>query len=132
AVEMTGETLDVHAHSSVSHLDTRNVIGIVPGKIHPGDYVLYTAHWDPLAVKPDVAGPDKIYNGAIDNGMGVSSILEIGEAFAHNKRPQRSIAIIDWTLEEQGLLGSQYFAEHPIWPLNKMVGGRKRDGGVPQ
>jgi hypothetical protein len=59
----------------------------VPGSKHPDDYILYTAHWDHLGIKPDVAGPDKIYNGAIDNGMGVSSILELGEAFAHDKPP---------------------------------------------
>ena len=128
-VAMTGETLDVHAHSSIAHLDTRNVVGIVPGTKKPGEFILYTAHWDHLGVKPDVAGPDKIYNGAIDNGMGVSSILEIGEAFAH-ARPQRSVAIICWTLEEQGLLGSLYFAEHPIWPLSHIVGGVNLDGGL--
>ena len=56
--------------------------------------------------------------------MGVSSILELGEAFAHDKpAPQRSIAIVCWTLEEQGLLGSEYFAKHPVWPLNHIVGG---------
>ena len=131
AVDMAGETLDVHAHSSFRLLNTRNIVGIVPGYKHPDQYVLYTAHWDHLGVKPDVAGPDKIYNGAIDNGMGVSSILEIGEAFAHGKRPQRTVAIIDWTLEEQGLLGSQYFAEHPLWPLNRIVGGVNLDGGLP-
>ncbi len=130
AVEMTGETLDVHAHSTVAHLNTRNVVGIIPGYKHPDDFVLYTAHWDHLGIKPDVAGPDKIYNGAIDNGMGVSSILEIGEAFAHGPRPQRSIAIICWSLEEQGLLGSQYFAQHPIWPLSHIVGGVNLDGGL--
>ncbi|MDE3116389.1 MAG: M28 family peptidase, partial [Pseudomonadota bacterium] len=81
----------------------------------------------------DVAGPDKIYNGAVDNGMGVSSILEIAEKFAHDKPgPDRSIAFIDWTLEEQGLLGSQYFAEHPIWPLNHIVGGVNLDANLPE
>ncbi|HEY4943262.1 MAG TPA: M28 family peptidase [Rhizomicrobium sp.] len=130
-VAMSGETLDVHAHSTIAHLDTRNIIGVVPGLKHPNDYVLYTAHWDHLGIKPDVAGPDKIYNGAIDNGMGVSSILEIGEAFAHARPgPQRSIAIICWTLEEQGLLGSQYFAVHPVWPLAHIVGGVNLDGGL--
>ena len=132
AVDMAGETLDVRAHSNFKLLNTRNIIGIVPGSKHPDQYFLYTAHWDHLGVKPDVAGPDKIYNGAIDNGMGVSSILEIGEAFAHGKRPQRTIAIIDWTLEEQGLLGSQYFAQHPLWPLNHIVGGVNLDGGLPR
>jgi Zn-dependent M28 family amino/carboxypeptidase len=133
AVAMTGETLNVDAHSTISHLKTRNVVGVVPGSKHPDDYILYTAHWDHLGIKPDVAGPDKIYNGAIDNGMGVSSILELGEAFAHDKTPpQRSIAIICWTLEEQGLLGSEYFGKHPVWPLSHIVGGINIDANLPE
>lgn len=130
-VAMEGETMSVTAHSTISMMTTRNVIGVVPGSKHPNDYFLYTAHWDHLGIKPDVAGPDKIYNGAIDNAMGVSSILEIAEAFASDKhRPQRSVAFIDWTMEEQGLLGSEYFAKHPIWPVNHIVGGVNLDGGL--
>ena len=130
---MAGETLHAEAHSTITHMTTRNVIGVVRGSKHPGDYVLYTAHWDHLGTKPDVAGPDKIYNGAVDNGLGVSGILEIAEAFTHSKaRPQRSIAFICWTMEEQGLLGSQYFAEHPLWPLNHIVGGINLDANLPE
>jgi Zn-dependent M28 family amino/carboxypeptidase len=133
AVPMAGATLTATAHSTVTHLKTRNVIGIVPGSRHPEGVILYTAHWDHLGIKPDVAGHDKIYNGAVDNGMGVSSILEIGEAFAHQKTPpKRSIAIICWTLEEQGLLGSAYFSEHPVWPLKHIVGGINLDMNLPE
>jgi Zn-dependent M28 family amino/carboxypeptidase len=133
AVPMARETLSAETHSTLAHLKTRNVIGVVPGSKHADDYILYTAHWDHLGVKPDIAGPDKIYNGAIDNGMGVSSILEIGEAFANHKpAPERSIAIIFWTLEEQGLLGSEYFAEHPVWPLSHIVAGINLDANLPQ
>jgi Zn-dependent M28 family amino/carboxypeptidase len=116
----------------VSHLKTRNVVGEIVGSKHPDDLILYTAHWDHLGVKPDVPGPDKIYNGAIDNGMGVSSILEIGEKFAHEKPPARSIGIICWTLEEQGLLGSAYFAKHPVWPPSHIVGGINIDANLPE
>jgi len=133
AVAMTGESLSADAHSTISHVRTRNVVGVVVGSKHPNDYILYTAHWDHLGVKPDVPGPDKIYNGAVDNGMGVSSIFEIGEKFAHDKpRPQRSIAIICWTMEEQGLLGSQYFAQHPLWPLSHIVAGINLDANMPE
>jgi Zn-dependent M28 family amino/carboxypeptidase len=131
AIALNGETLNVSAHSNISHFATRNVVGVVPGTKNPNNYVLYTAHWDHLGVKPDVEGPDKIYNGAIDNGMGVSSILEIAEKFASEK-PQRSVAFIAWTLEEQGLLGSQYFAGHPLWPLKNIVGGINIDGNLPE
>jgi len=133
AVPMAGETLSAHLHSTIGHIVTRNVVGVVRGSRRPGEYVLYTAHWDHLGVKPDVAGPDKIYNGAVDNGMGVSSILELGEAFAHDRpHPARSIAIICWTMEEQNLLGSQYFAEHPLWPLSHIVGGVNLDANIPE
>ncbi len=133
AVALAGESLSANATSTITHIHTRNVVGVVRGSKHPDQIILYTAHWDHLGVKPDVPGPDKIYNGAVDNGMGVSSILEIGEAFAHDHpRPQRSIAIICWTLEEQGLLGSQYFAQHPVWPLSHIVAGVNLDANLPE
>jgi Zn-dependent M28 family amino/carboxypeptidase len=133
AVAMTGEALSAEAHSTVTHMITRNVIGVVNGSVRPDDYILYTAHWDHLGVKPDIPGPDKIYNGAVDNGIGVAGMLEIGEAFAQRKPPpKRSVAIICWTLEEQGLLGSQYFAEHPVWPLSHIVGGVNIDADPPE
>ena len=133
SVPMTGETLSADAHSTITHMTTRNVVGVVKGSKRPNEYVLYTAHWDHLGVKPDVAGPDKIYNGAVDNGMGISSILEIAEAFAHDKpAPQRSVAFIGWTMEEQGLLGSEYFSKHPLWPLNHIVGGVNLDANLPE
>ena len=132
-VVMAGETMSAELHSKITHLNTRNVVGVVQGSAHPDDVVLYTAHWDHLGVKPDVPGPDKIYNGAIDNGMGVSSILEIGQAFVHaDPKPRRTVAIICWTLEEQGLLGSQYFAQHPVWPLAHIVGGINIDANLPE
>jgi len=133
AVPMTGETLTAHLHSTISKMMTRNVVGVVRGRSRPNEVFLYTAHWDHLGVKPDVAGPDKIYNGAVDNGMGSSSILEIAEKFAKTKpAPTRSVAFIAWTMEEQGLLGSLYFAQHPIWPLNHIVGGINLDANLPE
>ncbi|MBI1210070.1 MAG: M28 family peptidase [Alphaproteobacteria bacterium] len=132
SVPMKGLKLNVVTHSSLDHLTTRNVIGVVRGRVKPDEYVLYTAHWDHLGVKPDVPGPDKIHNGAIDNATGVSAILEIGEAFAKAPRPpRRSVMIASVTLEEQGLLGSEYFAEHPLVPLNHIVGGANIDGVRP-
>ncbi len=125
------ETLNVDAVSHISYLATRNVVGLIPGTKHPGDVVMYSAHWDHLGYKPQLPGPDKIYNGAIDNGMGDSMILELAEAFAHDPPPQRSIAICFWTLEEQGLLGSEYFAEHPIWPLSHIVAEINLDADLP-
>ena len=68
AVAMNGETLSAHAVSTVSHVKTRNVVGVLPGKSHPDDVVMFSAHWDHLGIKPQLPGPDKIYNGAVDNG----------------------------------------------------------------
>jgi Zn-dependent M28 family amino/carboxypeptidase len=82
-------------------------------------------------VKPDVAGPDKIYNGAVDNGMGCSQILDIAEKFRADKRPQRTLAFIFWAMEEQGLLGSEYFAGHQLWPRTHIAGVLNIDADGP-
>jgi Zn-dependent M28 family amino/carboxypeptidase len=132
AVPMTGESLTATAHSSISHLKTRNVVGVISGATHPDDVVMFSAHWDHLGRKDNLPGNDKIYNGAVDNGMGVSMVLELAEKFAHDPPPQRSLAFAFWTLEEQGLLGSEYFAEHPLWPRNHIVGVINLDGDGPR
>jgi len=132
AVAMNGESLNVDAVSHISHLATRNVIGVIPGYKHPNDYLIYSAHWDHFGAKPELPGTDKIYNGAVDNGMGDAMVLELAEAFAHDQKPQRSVAFIFWTLEEQGLLGSEYFAEHPVWPLSHIVGAINLDADLPE
>jgi len=121
-VVMTGESLDVSAHSTVASLKTRNVVGVIRGAQNPDDVVIFSGHWDHLGRNDAATGPDKIFNGAVDNGTGVAQTLELAEKFVHDKRPQRSIAFAFWTLEEQGLLGSEYFAEHPLWPKGHIVG----------
>jgi Zn-dependent M28 family amino/carboxypeptidase len=126
-------TVSASMQSSVSRITTRNVVGVVEGRERPDEYLLYTAHWDHLGLKPDLPGADKIYNGAIDNGIGISSILEIAEAFVQSDTPPaRSVAFLFWTLEEQGLLGSEYFASNPLWPLKNIVAGINQDGTLPQ
>jgi Zn-dependent M28 family amino/carboxypeptidase len=132
ALPMAGETLSVDAHSSIEHLKTRNVVGVIPGYKHPGDVFLYSAHWDHFGRKESAPGPDKIFNGAVDNGMGTSMVLELAEKFAHEKRPQRSVGFLFWTMEEQGLLGSEYFAEHPLWPRDHIVGLLNTDADGPK
>ena len=122
AVAMKGESLDVSAHSTVTGLKTRNVVGMIRGAQNPDDVVIFSGHWDHLGRNDAASGPDKIFNGAVDNGTGVAQTLELAEKFAHDKQPQRSIAFAFWTLEEQGLLGSEYFAEHPLWPKSHIVG----------
>lgn len=130
AVPMKGLKLNAETHSAVARMTTRNVIGVVPGTAKPDEHVLYTAHWDHIGVKPDVPGADKIHNGAVDNASGVAALLEMAEAFAAAP-PKRSVMFAFVTLEEQGLLGSAYLAEHPPVPLNKIVAGLNFDGVGP-
>jgi Zn-dependent M28 family amino/carboxypeptidase len=131
AIPMKGLTLNASLHSTLKQMTTRNVIGVIPGKSSPGEYFLYTAHWDHLGIKPEAPGADKIHNGAVDNATGVSAILEIAEKFAHGSKPKRSLGFIAWTMEEQGLLGSEYFANHPVVPVAKIVAGDNLDAMLP-
>jgi Zn-dependent M28 family amino/carboxypeptidase len=115
-------TVNVSANAKVSTITSHNVVGIVPGKKYPNETVLYTAHWDHLGIgKPDATG-DTIYNGAIDNGTGVSQLIEQGRAFAHGPRPDRTVVFMAVTAEEKGLLGSEYYATHPLYPIGLTAG----------
>ena len=111
--------------------DSKNVIGIINGKSKPDEYVLYTAHWDHLGVGKVVNG-DSIYNGALDNASGTSIVLAIAESFAKSPiRPDRSIVFLFVTAEEQGLLGSEFYTENPIYPLAQTVANLNMDGVNP-
>ena len=114
--------LSLDLKSSITRKQSRNVIGLLPGSTRPDEAMLYMAHWDHLGKHPDEPG-DNIYNGAVDNGTGVAGILEIAEAFAHQRPgPERSLLFVAVTLEESGLLGSQYYVAHPAVPLDRTVG----------
>jgi Zn-dependent M28 family amino/carboxypeptidase len=103
-------------------ITSHNVVGRVVGAKHPDETLIYSAHWDHLGVgRPDARG-DRIYNGAVDNATGVASLIEMGRAFAHGPRPDRSIVFLAVTAEEKGLLGSEYYASNPLYPLAKTVG----------
>jgi Zn-dependent M28 family amino/carboxypeptidase len=90
--------------------------------------VIYSAHWDHLGIgKPDAKG-DSIYNGAVDNGSGSATLLAIAKAFSAAKdKPKRTVVFLSVTAEEQGLLGSEYYATHPIFPVNKTVANLNMD-----
>jgi Zn-dependent M28 family amino/carboxypeptidase len=110
---------------------SRNVIGRLPGRTRPNETVLYGAHWDHLGVgAPDARG-DSIYNGAIDNATGVAVVLELARVFAAGPRPDRSIVFAAWTAEEKGLLGSEYYAANPVYPLETTVAGFNIDALSP-
>ena len=106
-----------------------NVIGKITGSKRPDEVVVYTAHWDHLGIgRPDATG-DSIYNGASDNATGAAGLLELARAFKSLKtKPERTIVILCVTAEEQGLLGSKYYAENPVYPANKTAANINMDG----
>lgn len=117
-----GATADFTVKQATRKVQSRNVVGTLPGTTKPDEYVIYTAHWDHLGMDPSLPGPDKIYNGADDNASGVGGMLELAKAFkALQPGPERSILFLAVTSEEQGLLGSQYYATNPLYPLNKTL-----------
>ncbi len=101
----------------------RNVIGVLRGS-DPAlrdTAVLLTAHYDHLGVRADGPG-DRIYNGANDDGSGTVSVMEVARALARlGKHPRRSIVFMTFFGEEEGLIGSEYYAHHPVWPLAKTI-----------
>ncbi len=106
---------------------SNNVIGILKGTERPDETIIYTAHWDHLGVGQSVEG-DSIYNGALDNGSGIASVLSIAKAMSQGSPAKRSVVFLFVTAEEQGLLGSQYYAEHPLFPVDLTVANMNMDG----
>jgi Zn-dependent M28 family amino/carboxypeptidase len=106
-----------------------NVIGKITGSKRPDEVIIYSAHWDHLGIgRPDNTG-DSIYNGALDNATGAAGLLELARAFKSMKtKPERTIIILSVTAEEQGLLGSKYYAENPVYPVDKTVANINIDG----
>ena len=100
---------------------SHNILARLPGTTRPDESVVFSAHWDHLGVgEPDARG-DRIFNGALDNASGVGDVLEIARLFAEGPRPERSVLFLIVTAEEKGLLGSLYYAQHPLYPLAKTV-----------
>ncbi|HTM83151.1 M28 family metallopeptidase [Asticcacaulis sp.] len=111
---------------AASEITTHNIIARLPGTKYPDETVLYTGHWDHLGIcAPEAA--DKICNGAVDNGTGIATLLELARAFGKAKKTERSIVMIAFTAEESGLLGSEYYASNPLYPLAKTVAGINMD-----
>ncbi|MEY4160495.1 MAG: hypothetical protein RLZZ136_1116 [Pseudomonadota bacterium] len=108
-----------------------NVVGILLGKTAPKEYVLYSAHWDHLGhCTPDKTGDD-ICNGAVDNATGVAALTALAKASVKAGPARRSQVFVSVTLEESGLLGSKWYAEHPVFPLKQTVGGVNMDALAP-
>lgn len=126
-----GATASLSFDNAIRRSTSHNVIGIQPGRKRPGEYVLYTAHWDHLGrCTPDKSGDD-ICNGAIDNATGVGALVALAEANVKAGAADRSQVFLAVTLEESGLLGSEWYARNPVYPLARTVGGVNMDGVGP-
>ncbi|UTA55051.1 M28 family metallopeptidase [Lysobacter soli] len=121
-VELKGATLSAKYDVDRQIITSHNIVGRIDGTKRPDETVIYSAHWDHLGVgQPDAKG-DKIYNGAVDNATGTAALIEIGRAFAKAPtKPERSVVFLAVTAEEKGLLGSEYYASKPLYPLGKTV-----------
>ncbi|GAB2546341.1 M20/M25/M40 family metallo-hydrolase [Rhodanobacter koreensis] len=113
AVELDAKA-SIAIDSAISHGQSNNVIGELPGTTRPYQAIIYSAHWDHLG-----RDGDRIYHGAVDNASGVAGLLKIAEAFAHRRpKPARTVLFLALTMEESGLLGSHYYVDHPLIPLD--------------
>ena len=131
---------NIDVQSTIRKVASRNVVAKLEGSDPKlkDQYIIYTAHWDHLGRDPKLQG-DQIYNGALDNASGTAALLEIARAYTKVK-PKRSVLFLSVTAEEKGLLGSKYYAEHPLYPLTSTladfnidgvnVWGKTRDVGV--
>ena len=121
-VEIKGATFSAKYDVDSQVITSQNVVGRLTGKKRADETVIYSGHWDHLGIgQPDAKG-DRIYNGAVDNATGIAAMIELGRAFAKAPRTDRSIVFLAVTAEEKGLLGSEYYASKPVYPLGKTVG----------
>jgi Zn-dependent M28 family amino/carboxypeptidase len=127
AVPMGDLSLSSTLVNSVSHATSHNVVALIPGSLYPQEVIVHTAHWDHLGIKPGNE-EDTIYNGASDNASGTAALLALGRLYkAQSEPPQRSIVLLAVTAEESGLLGSRWYAENPLYPLETTVANLNMD-----
>jgi Zn-dependent M28 family amino/carboxypeptidase len=128
-----GLNAKVDVKSEMKRVNSNNVVGIWEGsdaKLKDQN-VIYTAHWDHLGIGETNPQGDNIYNGALDNASGCASILAIAEAITKlpkKEQPKRSQVFLFTTAEEQGLLGAEWYAKHPIFPLEQTAANINHDG----
>ncbi|MFB2660072.1 M28 family metallopeptidase [Shewanella mangrovisoli] len=118
------QTANIAFKNKAEYANSYNVVATLPGTQQADEQILFTGHWDHIG-KDDSKEGDKIYNGAMDNASGIAGILEIARQLADNAKQghglARSVTFIATTGEEQGLLGSRYYAANPIYPIDKTV-----------
>lgn len=128
AFTLKGLKLTATIKSDINYFSSHNLIGFKKGIINPDEFIIFMAHWDHLGLTDE--GKDKIYNGAVDNATGVAGIIELARLFK-NIDTDRSLIFLATTLEESGLLGSEFFANYPPIDLANVVAGFNFDGILP-
>jgi len=128
-----GQALDLKLSTTMSVKTTfnksHNVIGKITGTKRPDEVIIYTSHWDHLGIGSPDETADSIYNGAFDNASGTAGLIELARAYKSMKvQPERTIILLAVTAEEQGLWGSAYYAQNPIYPTAKTVANINIDG----
>ena len=130
-VELKGEGLSAKYAVKSDVITSHNVVARLDGSKKPDETLVYSAHWDHIGVgKPDANG-DTIFNGALDNASGTAALVELARGFAAGPKPERSVVFLAVTAEEKGLLGSEYYASKPLYPLEKTVAVINMDGMSP-
>lgn len=114
-------TLSADIPVTVQRVESQNVIARLPGRTRPNETVMFGGHWDAYGIGPADATGDTIRNGAHDDALGIAGMLEVARNFVAGPRPERSLLFAVWTAEERGLLGSEYYAQHPLYPAETMV-----------
>ncbi len=117
-----GLQVDASVHNTIRRFNSANVIGLLPGGRHTHEYVVFAAHWDSLGRQSAAAG-GAVFSGAVDDATGVAGLLMLAQSFVRTKPvADRSIVFIAFTATVSGLLGSQYYALHPVYPLRQTAG----------
>ncbi len=130
-VELQGETFSANYQVKNEVITSHNVVARLEGSTHPDETIIYSGHWDHIGVgEPDARG-DRIFNGAMDNASGTAALVELARGFASQPKPQRSVVFLAVTAEEKGLLGSEYYANNPLYPLAKTAAVINMDGMSP-
>ena len=114
-------TFSADAAVDLERLNSRNVIGKLTGSTFPNETVSYGGHWDAYGIGAADAQGRTVRPGASDDALGLAAMIEVARLFASGPRPQRTLLFTAWTAEERGLLGSEYYAQHPIYPFETMA-----------
>ena len=122
-VELKGATIDAKFDVKTDQITTHNVLAKLVGSTHPNETILYTGHWDHIGMGEPDANGDRIFNGAVDNASGTAGLLELARQWSKGPKPERTIVMISFTAEESGLLGSEFYAANPLYPLETTVAG---------